>query len=154
MRLLILCGFACALAVGPAAAESAALAPEAASLNTRVLEAMSMHGVWYSPERYIPFYCDSQLVAYLAAAKGPGQPDFVIIPVFSSQSIHFRRGHLVFVSVGLILHAQDEDELFRTIRPDIRCVAGDASGFRDMESRLASQVAEYTEATRPQLRRR
>lgn len=138
-------------------------APAAARLNALVYAVMANHGVWYSPRRsrgqeprgvYFPFYGDLDLVAYLAALTGSGQSDRAILPVYSPEPIHFRRGQLVFVSTGFILQAHSYEELLQAIQSEIPCPGGDAAGFRSMQSKLALQVAEYVELTRPRLRRR
>jgi hypothetical protein len=115
-------------------------------------DAMSMHGVWYTPKVYLLFYADAALVAYLTGIS----LDRAVLAVYSPAPIHFRRGEVLFVSTGLILESHSEGELFDAISRDGGCplFPGDAARFSAVQAKLALGIAHYYEATRPQLQRR
>jgi len=115
----------------------------------RAWQVMSMHGVWYTPNVYLPFYADTDLVAYLT-----GISDLVVLAVYSPNPIHFRDGEVVLVSTGLILESRSEEELFEAITRDGGCplFQGDAARFSAVQAKLALGIADYYEALRPQLR--
>jgi hypothetical protein len=135
-----------------AATEVSLAEPTAA--NSRVLEAMAHHGVWFSNSVYLRFYADQGLIDYLGSLTGVEEHDIAILPVFSSEPVHFRRGHLIFVSTGLILQAHDEVEFLRAVQSEMPTAGGSAQGFQALQARLATQIAQYLEATSPHLRRR
>src|SRR5689334_14724034 len=89
------------LAVTLAGAESATPAPEIPRNAARMAEAMSAHGIWYSRDVYLPFYADEDLVNYLAGVP----TDRLVLPVYCSDVLAFRRGRYIFVSTGLILRS-------------------------------------------------
>jgi hypothetical protein len=128
------------------------LGPSLARKYARAWEAMSMHGVWYTPKVHFPFYADAALVAYLAGIS----LDRAVLPVYSPAPVHFRRGEVVFVSTGLILESHSEGELFDEIARDGGCplVPGDADRFSAVQAKLAAGIAHYYEDTRPQPQRR
>ena len=142
-----LLGFATGFILMAALAFSESAAPIA-----RVPNALEMHGVWYSRDVYLPLYIDAELLEYLASIPSGG----ILLPVYSPVPLHFRRGAIIFVSTGLILRSGAERDLLNAI---VRDGGGplpppNAVRFHDLQSKLAAQIADYTEATRPKLRRR
>jgi hypothetical protein len=128
------------------------LGPSLARKYARAWEAMSMHGVWYTPKVDLQFYADAALVAYLARIS----LDRAVLPVYSPAAIHFRRGDVVFVSTGLILESHSEGELVDAIERDGGCplFLGEAARFSAVQAKLALGIIRYYEASRPEPRRR
>ena len=153
MKRLILIVSAWLVPIGLAHAENSLPVPTTVSISARAADAYSLHGVWYSSRVYLPFYSDLELAAYLSSLPGPAD-DLAVLPVYSAQPIHFRRGRYVFVSTGLILQARDERELLGTIHREIPSAGTTGSDFHEVQSRLAAQIAQYIEISRPRLRRR
>ena len=112
-------------------------------------EVISMHGVWYTPDVYLQFYADPDLVAYLAGISNP-----VVLAVYSPTPIHFRSGEVILVSTGFILESHGEGDLFEAIARDGGCplAPGNADRFRAVQAKLALGTTQYHEAIRPQLR--
>src|ERR1700688_3722380 len=69
------------------------------------LEIAAIHGVWRSPQVYVPLYADEGTVAYLAAlgakAAGDRRPVAAVLPVYAIEPVHFRWGDFVFLSTAL-----------------------------------------------------
>ena len=128
------------------------LAPASASRYVLAWRALSMHGVWYTPTVYLPFYADADLVAYLTGIS----QDLIVLAVYSPEPIHFRRGEIVLVSTGFILQLRNEAELFEAIASDGVCPLnlGDADRFSSVQGKLALGIGDYYEITRPPRRRR
>jgi hypothetical protein len=125
----------------------------ASSLSRRYSHAwdiISQHGVWYTPDTYLQFYADPDLVAYLTGISR----DLFVLAVYSPAPIHFRRGNVAFVSTGLILESRSEAELFEAIARDSECplALGDSDSFSAVQAKLALGIADYYEVTRPPLR--
>jgi putative cell wall-binding protein len=112
-------------------------------------QVMSMHGVRYTPDVYLQFYADADLVAYLA-----GSSDLIVLPVYSPSPIHFRYGEMVLVSTGFILQSRSEQELFEAIGRDGGCplAPADPARFSAVQAKLELGVAQYYEAMKPPLR--
>ena len=120
----------------------------ASSRLERALDVMSAHGVWYSRNVYLPFYSDTEVVAYLANIPS----DVLLVPVYTAAPIHFRRGQFVFVSTGLILQSRNEAELLAASLP--APPPPDEARFQALQARLRERIAEYEADTQPHLRRR
>ena len=167
----------CVAAAGLAGAEPPAVAPYMPAFDRCAGEILALHGVWLAGQTYLPVFGDMQLVEYLASLRGAattdGQPGPAIVPVYSSNAIHFRNRNIVFLSTGFILRAGSERELTAAVQLETRhrpapkrgvqsvalpgCVAPGAAapaGFADVRLRLAVEVAEYQDFTTPRLRRR
>jgi len=125
-----------------------------------------MHGVWRSPQTFLPAYADLDLVSYLASL-GFRHPGIAVVPVFSSEPVYFRGNHIVFLSTGFILQAAGEKELTEAIRnarvelqstrvlPACAAMAPAApADFSNIQRRLAEQTAAYQDVTARRLRRR
>jgi hypothetical protein len=112
-------------------------------------EVISMHGVWYTPDVYLQFYADPDLVAYLAGISNP-----VVLAVYSPSPIHFRSGEVILVSTGFILESHGEGDLFEAIARDGGCplAPGNADRFSAVQAKLALGTTQYHEAIQPQLR--
>jgi len=112
-------------------------------------QVMSMHGVRYTPDIYLQFYADADLVAYLA-----GISDLIVLPVYSESPIHFRHGEVVVVSTAFILQSRSEEELFEAIALDGGCplAPGDVARFNAVQAKLELGIAQYYEAMMPPLR--
>jgi hypothetical protein len=126
------------------------LAPASARRDELAWQAMSMHGVWYRPAVYLQFYADPDLVAYLTEIS----QDLIVLAVYSSEPIHFRRGEVVFVSTGFILQLRSEAELLEAMASDGVCALrpGDAARFSAAQAKLALGIGDYYETTRSPLR--
>jgi hypothetical protein len=128
-------------------------------------EIAAMHGVWVSPQSFLPVYGDWELMAYLGSVKGAdtGVP---VLPVFSPEPLYFRSAHVVFVSTGFILKARSEKELAEAIqkapltvlsRVLPACGAMTSSlpaGFAETQQRLQEHLAGYEDVTTRHLKRR
>lgn len=133
-----------------------------------------MHGVWQSPQVFLPVYADWETITYLAAAarKAAGtSPTVAVLPVYAEEPIHFRVGNFVFLSTGLIAGATGEADLIEVIQAEmkIKKTKGRAkygmpacatislyerADFHNMRQRLEVQVAEYVLSTAQHLKRR
>jgi hypothetical protein len=161
-----------------AAAESAGMTYTPPATGACAGEIMALRGVWLSRGGYAPLYSDFNLAAYLAAlgreVAGSQGLKTAILPVYSSDPIHFRLREGVFVSTGLLLRIHGERELMEIIRRELyspavkirkrepglwsACAQLSSTAradFYEIQSRLASQVAEYEKSpVKPGLRRR
>lgn len=126
------------------------LPPALARRYALAWEVISTHGVRYTPDVYLQFYADADLVAYLTGISS----DLVVLAVFSPTPIHFRRGDAVFISTGFILESRSEAELFEALARDGGCplVPGNPARFSAVQAKLALGIANYDEAARPPLR--
>ncbi len=135
-------------------------------LSERCAAEMSvLHGVWRSPEIFLPLYGDLELVTYLAA-RGGRDPGIAVLPVFSPEPLSFRSRHVVFLSTGLILKAASAKELagaIRTAAIEVRTEALPACGalapratadLAGLQRRLAAQIAEYERLATRRMQRR
>ena len=73
-------------------ADGGELAQDLARRYAQAWQVMSMHGVRYTPDVYLQFYSDADLVTYLS-----GLSDLIVLAVYSPSPIHFRYGE-VFLS--------------------------------------------------------
>jgi hypothetical protein len=113
-------------------------------------QVMSMHGVWYTPDVYLQFYADADLVTYLTGISS----DLVVLAVSSPAPIHFRRGEAVFISTAFILESRSEAELFEAMARDGVCPVfpEDPDRFSAVQAKLALGIANYNAVTRAPLR--
>lgn len=135
------------LAIGALLIASLAAAESPAPL-ARASDAMSMHGVWYSRDVYLPLYSDVGVLKYFADIPS----DVVVLPVYTPTPLHFRRGRFLFVSTGFLLQCRSERELLDATIPSAS--PGSGAGFHEVQTRLRSQIAEYEAESRSHLRRR
>ena len=136
-------------------------------------EIAAIHGVWRSPQVYVPLYADEGTVAYLAAlgakAAGVRRTVAAVLPVYSNEPVHFRRGNFVFLSTALIVEAHDEQELIDAIQADSQsgrtnqsvgqaaCATwtpGSLASLPEIQQMLGIRLAEYAKWTAPGLKRR
>lgn len=139
-------------------------------------EIQDLHGVWQSPEVFLPVYADWETVTYLAALarKAAGtSPTVAVLPVYAEEPIHFRVGNFVFLSTGLVAGATSEAGLIEVIQTEMKMKVRRSKGrapysmpacatmslfdradFHDMRQRLEVQVAEYALSTVQHLKRR
>ena len=128
-------------------------------------EMMQLHGVWRSPETFLPAYADWQLVEYLASLRA-SEPGVPVLPVFSPEPVYFRSKDVVFVSTGFILGAGSERELTDAIRaaklevtspelPHCGAVSVPGSGtLIEIQRKLAAAIADYQALNARRLHRR
>ena len=130
-------------------ADGGELAQDLARRYAQAWQVMSMHGVRYTPDVYLQFYSDADLVTYLS-----GLSDLIVLAVYSPSPIHFRYGEVVLVSTGFLLESHSEEELFEAIARDGGCpwAPGDGARFSAVQAKLALGISEYHEAIQPQLR--
>jgi len=136
-------------------------------------EIAAIHGVWRSPQVYVPLYADEGTVAYLAAlgakAAGDRQRVAAVLPVYTAEPVHFRLGNFVFLSTSLIVEAHDEQELIDTIQAEFRSdrtkrhvgppacallTPGSPASLPEIQQMLGIRLAEYAKWTAPGLKRR
>ena len=131
-----------------------------------------LHGVWRTPRVYLPLWADWDTVEYLASLAGKasgGAPHPAVLPVFSLDPVHFRRGSVVFVSTGLIAQSGSEAKLLAAIRAEVKrkprpeknaspacaCLSpASAETFAEVRARVASQSEAYAALQVERLKRR
>jgi len=130
----------------------------------------ALHGVWQSPQVYVQLYADWDTVAYLAALRDRvmlnTQQPVALLPVYSTEPIHFRQGYFVFLSTALIGKAESEEALIETIHADLQsrpakrffpqpaCAvwsADSSATLSGIQERLATQLAQYASLAAPRV---
>jgi hypothetical protein len=143
----------------------AIISAESPSVARCAADIAAMHGVWVSPQSFLPVYADWELAAYLASVKGAGI-GVPVLPVFSPEPLYFRSAHVVFVSTGFLLKAASRQEIAEAIAtaplavvsralPACAAIGPSLSGdFAGMKRRLTEQLSGYDDVTTKRLRRR
>ena len=140
-------------------------APEATAACGAALHAMP--GVWISRDRALPIYYDLRLTAYLTSlGRRLNAGPVAILPAYSAEVLCFARDSAIFVSTGLLLQVENEQDLERRLAAKLANVrrkrgrSGRLSpcallaspadrGFADLREELARQVERYEDLIRP-----